>query len=203
VTIPSTTYCLGLTGSIGMGKSTTAGFFRDEGTPVWDADATVRRLYACGGAGVTPVQSIAPSAIIDNQVDRARLRKVLAENAELFPKLETLIHPLVAADRQAFLDKHLGKIVVLDVPLLYETNGEVWCDAVVVVTAPPQVQRDRFLARPGMTDETFHQILSRQIPDAEKRARADFVIDTSLGLEHARTAVQDILKTVRAGGSHA
>jgi dephospho-CoA kinase len=193
---------LGLTGSIGMGKSTTAALFAEAGVPIWDADAAVHRLYAQGGAAVGPIEAAFPGVAVDGAIDRARLSARLADDPPAFPRLEAIVHPLVAQDRQAFLDQAKAsgaKVVVLDIPLLYETGAEAWVDKVVVVSAPAAVQRERALARPGMTAEKLDTLLARQVPDAEKRARADFVVDTSQGVEAARAQVRQILETVAAG----
>lgn len=187
---------LGLTGSIGMGKSTTAGFFADAAVPVWDADAAVHRLYAPGGAGAAALQDIAPAALGDDAgVDRAALRAALEADPALLARIEARIHPLVAADRSAFLARHAqAPLIVLDIPLLYETGADRMVDAVLVVTADPETQRARVLARPGMTPAMLDRILARQTPDAEKRARADFVIATDNGLEAARAAVSALVR---------
>lgn len=190
---------IGLTGSIGMGKTTTAALFAEAGAPVWDADAAVHRLYARGGAAVAPIAQAFPDAVVDGAVDRARLSARLAQDPPAFARLEAIVHPLVAADRQAFLDQAAARgveVVVLDIPLLFETGGETRVDKVVVVSASPELQRQRVLARPGMTAERFEALLARQVPDAEKRARADFVIDTSNGLEAARRQVGEVLAAV-------
>ena len=193
-------YRLGLTGSIGMGKSTTAGFFVAAGVPVWDADAAVHRLYRAGGAGAAAVAGIAPAAVVDGAVDRDRLRQAVAADPGLLARIEARVHPLVAADREGFLARHAGAaVVVLDIPLLYETGGAGLVDGVLVVTAPTKVQRERVLARPGMTPEAFARILARQMPDAEKVARADFVIDSSRGLDAARADVLSLLERIRTG----
>jgi len=193
-------YRLGLTGSIGMGKSTTAGFFVAAGVAVWDADAAVHRLYRAGGAGAAAVAGIAPAAVVDGAVDRDRLRQAVAADPGLLARIEARVHPLVAADREGFLARHAGAaVVVLDIPLLYETGGAGLVDGVLVVTAPTKVQRERVLARPGMTPEAFARILARQMPDAEKVARADFVIDSSRGLDAARADVLSLLERIRTG----
>ncbi len=164
------TFRLGLTGSIGMGKSTTAGLLAAEGLPVWDADAAVHRLYEKGGAAVAPIASLCPEAIVDGAVNRPALKAALAQKPSLLAQLETIVHPLVAADRAAFLAQVTADIVVFDIPLLFEKGTEAEMDATLLVTAPPDLQRARVLARPGMTEAQFALILSRQMPDAEKRA---------------------------------
>ncbi len=187
---------LGLTGSIGMGKSTTAQMFRDLGHPVWDADAAVHRLYAAGGAAVAPLEQAFPGAVRDGAVDRARLKALLAQDETGFARLERIVHPLVAADRADFIRRHPdAPIVVLDIPLLFETGGEKGVDGIAVVSAGAELQRQRVLARPGMTEQSFAMILDRQMPDAEKRARADWVIPTET-LEGARAAVDRICKDI-------
>ncbi|MEM9047705.1 MAG: dephospho-CoA kinase [Pseudomonadota bacterium] len=197
---------LGLTGSIGMGKSTTAGFFRDAGIPVWDADAAVHRLYARGGAGVAAIGGLIPDAVIDGAVDRSRLRGAIVKNAALLARVEALIHPLVAQDRAAFLERERAAgaaLVLCDIPLLFEVGGAAGVDKIVVVTAPPDVQRARVLARPGMTDADLDAILARQMPDAEKRRKADFIIDTANGCGSAREAVAALIARLRKGQAHA
>ncbi|MXU64719.1 dephospho-CoA kinase [Rhodobacteraceae bacterium KN286] len=182
-----------------MGKSTTAGFFRDAGVPVWDADAAVHRLYAAGGAAVAPLAALVPDAATEKGIDRGALKAAMAGDPALLSRIEAIVHPLVAADRAAFVDRHAADgvpLIVCDIPLLYETGGEAGMSGVLVVTAPAAVQRQRVLERPGMTDEMFDTILSRQMPDAEKRARADFVIDTSGGLNAAREAVMDVIAKI-------
>ena len=194
---------LGLTGSIGMGKSTTADLFRQAGAAVYDADAEVAALYAPGGAAAAPVEAAFPGVVHDGAVDRERLSGLLAKDPTALARLEAVVHPLVAARRQAFLDRARAdgvRVAVLDIPLLFEVGAQNEVDAVVTVTAPEPVQRARVLARPGMTEEKLRLILARQIPDAEKRARADFVIDASQGLEPARAQVQAVLDAVAAPG---
>lgn len=194
---------LGLTGSIGMGKSTTAAMFEAEGVPVYDSDAAVHALYAAGGAAVAPVEAAFPGVVTDGAIDRAKLSAKVVGNSEALAKLEAIVHPLVGAHRIGFFEKAQAEgqeIVVLDVPLLFETGGQKGVDKVVVVSAPPEVQRARVLARPEMTPEKFEAILARQLPDAEKRARADFVIDTGQGVEHARKQVRDLLTLLRTSG---
>lgn len=191
-------YLLGLTGSIGMGKSTAAAMFREAGIPVWDADAAVHALYAAGGAGAVVLADLAPEAIEDGAVDRARLKRAVLADPPLLARIEARIHPLVQADRAAFVAAHGdAPLLVCDIPLLYETGAETDLDGVLVVTAPPQVQRARVLARPGMTEAAFAAILARQSPDAEKRARADFVLDSSAGLDAARAQIGSLIATLR------
>ena len=185
---------LGLTGSIGTGKSTTAAMFHDLGVPVHDADATVHDLYRRDA--VEPVAAAFPEAVRDGVVDRKALSVALARSPERFGALEALIHPLVRARELAFLEaerENGSPLVLLDIPLLYETGGDKRVDKVAVVTCDPETQRRRVLARPGMSEEKFALILSRQMPDAEKRRRADFLIDTGKGLEAAREQVEEIV----------
>lgn len=188
---------LGLTGSIGMGKSTTARMFMDEGVPVHDSDEAVRRLYA--GVAAPLIEARFPGTVVDGAVDRDRLSKAVIGKPDALRDLEAIVHPLVRADADAFLARHRAAgapLAVLDIPLLYETGGRGRVDRIVVVTAPAVVQRERVLARPGMTEEKFAAILARQVPDAEKRARADYVIDTGEGLEAARAAVRALIAEV-------
>lgn len=200
-------FLLGLTGSIGMGKSTTAEMFRAEGVPVWDADAAVHRIYGAGGSGAVALSPLVPGVVTpDGGVDRAALRAAIGEDPALLGRVEALIHPLVAEDRAAFLAAAEAGLVVCDIPLLFETGADAWLDAVLVVTAPPEVQRARVMARPDMTEQDFARYLARQTPDAEKRARADHVIDTSLGIEHARGQVRSLVARLngsRNGGNDA
>jgi len=191
---------IGLTGSIGMGKSTTAGMFREAGVPVYDADAAVHDLYDRGGAAVGPVGEAFPGVVKDGRVDREELRKRVLGQPEELKRLNAIVHPLVGGDRVQFFEKAKADgadMVVLDVPLLFETGGHANMDAVVVVTAPPEMQRERVLARPGMSPERLDAILAQQMADAEKRARAHFVVDTSRGLEPARTQVAEIIAAMR------
>ena len=169
---------LGLTGSIGMGKSATAALFRAEGIDVWDADAAVHRLYAPGGAAVSPIGTLHPQAVRNLGIDRAVLKDWIAADPAALSRIEAIVHPLVAADREAFLKDARSDIVVLDIPLLFEKNMQPEMDATLLVTAPPEVQRARVLARPGMTDRQFQAMLGRQMPDREKRALADHIIET-------------------------
>jgi len=197
---------LGLTGSIGMGKSTTLGFFAEAGVPVWDADAAVHRLYAPGGAGAAALATVAPDAVGPEGVDRTKLRAAILADPTLQRKIEAAIHPLVAADRDAFLSRARAEgapLAVCDIPLLYETGAESWLDKVAVVSAPPDQQRSRVLARPGMTEAAFDAILAKQVPDAEKRARADYVIDTGRTKDHAREQVRAILADLTGESPHA
>ena len=194
---------LGLTGSIGMGKTTTAAMFADEGALVWNADEAVHRLYARGGAAVGPVGEAFPGVVVDGAVDRTRLAGALRQEEPAFRRLEAIVHPLVVRGRLEDLAEAARRgvrLAVLDIPLLFETGGDAAVDAVVVVTADPQVQAERVLARPGMTRERFEAILARQTPDEEKRRRADFIVDTGHGLEAARARVREIVGTVLAPG---
>ncbi|HEX7760430.1 MAG TPA: dephospho-CoA kinase [Caulobacteraceae bacterium] len=192
---------VGLTGSIGMGKSTTVAMFADEGVPVYDADAEVHRIYAAGGLAAAPLEAAFPGVTRpDGSVDRAALSARVVGDDEAMNRLNRIVHPLLGAGRAAFFDKARAQgapIVVLDIPLLFETGGEKNMDAVVVVSAPAEVQRARVLAREGMDEAKLDGILARQTADAEKRARAHFVIDTGQGLEAARAQVRDILATLR------
>ncbi|CZT33573.1 dephospho-CoA kinase [Rhizobium sp. 9140] len=193
---------LGLTGSIGMGKSTTAEMFKALGVPVNDADAVVHDLYR--GQAVAPIEAAFPGSTKDGVVDRAALSAALAKHPDDFKTLELIVHPLVRERERAFLDRERqvnAALVVLDIPLLYETGGESRVDKVVVVTCDADIQRQRVLARPGMTPEKFALILSRQMPDSDKRARANYVIDTGHGLDAARRKVEEIVSalTVQAG----
>jgi dephospho-CoA kinase len=190
---------LGLTGSIGMGKSTTAQMFRDLGVPVWDADEAVHRMYAPGGAAVAPVAEILPDAIDGGAVRRERLKEAMKTDPSLLGRIESVVHPLVAADRAEFVAAHRDSpLIVLDIPLLFETGAEATVDAVLVVTTDPETQKDRVMARPGMTEALFDQIRARQVPDAEKRARADHVIETNT-LEDTRASVAELVKTLTGG----
>lgn len=188
-------FVIGLTGSIGMGKSTTAQMFADAGVPVWDADAIVHGLYAPGGAAVEGVAKLYPNVISNGLIDRQKLRSLIAEDPKVLDQIQNIVHPLVAKDRAEFLARQSG-IAVLDVPLLFEVGADKDCDLTVVVSVPPDLQKQRVLARSEMTEQEFESILERQMSDAEKRARADHVIQT-VSFEAARAAVESILKEVR------
>ncbi len=188
---------LGLTGSIGMGKSTTAKMFEEAGVPVYDADATVHRLYE--GEAVAAIEAAFPGTTVNGRVDRTLLSPRVVHDADAMKRLERIVHPMLRAHHQKFLDdaeKSGAPVAVVDVPLLYETGGESRVDAVVVVTTAPEVQRERILAREGMTPEKLDAILAKQLPDAEKRKRADFVVDTSHGLDPVRIRIREILDQV-------
>lgn len=190
---------LGLTGSIGMGKSTTAAMFAEAGVPVYDADAAVHEIYGVGGAAVSPVEAAFPGVTEGGAIHRGRLSERVLNDAEALKALERIVHPLVGAHRQGFFERAAADrapIVVLDVPLLFETGGDKAMTAVAVVSCPPDLQRARVLARPGMTAGKIDAILARQTPDAEKRARAHFVIDTGQGLERARDQVRALLRAL-------
>ena len=191
---------IGLTGSIGMGKSTTAKMFSDAGVPVHDSDEAVHRLYA--GKAAPLVEAAFPGSVSDGVVDRVALSRHVLGDPQGLRKLEAIIHPLVRADAEAFLARHREQnapLAVLDIPLLFETGGRNRVDKVVVVTAPADIQRDRVLSRPGMTEEKFAAILDKQVPDAEKRRQADFIIDTGQGIEPARLAVGKIIAELTGG----
>ena len=188
---------LGLTGSIGMGKSTTARLFAEEGVPVHDADAAVHALYE--GEAAPLVEAAFPGTTRDGKVDRARLGQAVVGKPDAMKRLETIVHPLVAQARDRFLAKARAAgapVVVLDIPLLFETGGEKLVDAVVVVSAASEIQRQRVMERPGMTAEKFEALLAKQTPDAEKRRRADYIVDSGQGIEPARDQVREILKKI-------
>ncbi|MDI6836610.1 MAG: dephospho-CoA kinase [Rhizobiaceae bacterium] len=196
---------IGLTGSIGMGKSTTAALFEEQGIPVIDSDRVVHELYR--GEAVPLIAAAFPDVIVEGVVDRTKLSENLAKNPANFKLLEAIVHPLVRSREQAFLDSARDSgtdIVILDIPLLFETGAQDRVDAVVVVSCDPQLQKERVLKRSGMTEEKFDLILARQVPDKEKRAQADFIIDTGHGIESARSQVGEIISTLRhrsrAGG---
>ena len=192
---------VGLTGSIGMGKTETARMFARLGIPVYDADAAVHRLYEPGGAAVDAVAKTFPGSVNDGRVDRGALAKIIAAETDGFKRLETIVHPLVAREQMKFLEENAGAdMVVLDIPLLFETGGHARMDAVVVVSAPSHVQRARVLAREGMTEEKLDHILALQMDDEEKRAQAHFVIETDKGLDHAFEQVRKVVEELRARG---
>ena len=188
---------LGLTGSIGMGKSTTAKLFMEAGVPVYDADAAVHKIYE--GEAAPAVEAAFPGTTVEGKVDRAKLSAKVVRDPAAIKQLEQIVHPMLGASRQKFLaeaEQSGAPVVVMDIPLLFETGGEKRVDAVVVVTTTPENQRERILARGTMTHEALDAILARQLPDAEKRKRADFVVDTSHGLDPVRTRIRDILAEV-------
>ena len=190
-------FVLCLTGSLGMGKSTAAKFFAEAGVPVHDSDAVVHALYE--GEAVAAIEAAFPGTTFAGKVDRSKLAAKVIDDKAALARLEAIVHPLVAMAREKFLadaQANSAPIVVLDIPLLFEIGGSSSCDAVVVVSAPAEIQRARAFARPGMTEDKFAALLAKQVPDAEKRARADFIVDSSQGLDHARAQVHDILKAV-------
>lgn len=190
-------FILGLTGSIGMGKSTTAKFFAEEGVPVYDADAAVHRLYE--GEATPAIEAAFPGTTVNGRVDRDKLAKSVLGDAAAIKRLESIVHPLVHQARERFIseaERSGAAVAVLDIPLLFETGGDRRCDAVVVVSAPAEIQRMRAFERAGMTDDKLAAIMANQVSDADKRRRADFVVDTSQGFEQARAQVRDILKRV-------
>ena len=194
-------FLIGLTGSIGMGKSETAKLFARLGIPVYDSDAAVHRLYEPGGGAVEKIAQAFPGSVSDGRVDRAALSTLLAGDGAAFKRLEAIVHPLVADEQRKFMEQAArdgADMVVQDIPLLFETGGHGRMDAVVVVSAPAEVQRKRVLERAGMTAEKLDQILSRQMPDEEKRAKAHFVVETGKGLEHAFEQVKSIVAVLKA-----
>lgn len=191
---------IGLTGSVGMGKSATARMFAEEGVPVHDADAAVHRLYA--GEGAALIEAAFPGVVRDGQVDRGRLAKRVLNDRAALQRLEAIVHPLVRSEEERFLAKAEADgacCALLDIPLLFETGADARVDAVVVVSAPFELQRKRVLGRPGMTESAFMSVLAKQIPDEEKRQRADFVVDTSHGFDSARAQVRAILSALKTG----
>jgi dephospho-CoA kinase len=190
-------FVLCLTGSLGMGKSTAAKFFAEEGVPVHDSDATVHALYE--GEAVAAIEAAFPGATAGGKVDRGKLAAMVVNDKAALARLEAIVHPLVGQVRDKFLADAQARgtsVVLLDIPLLFEIGNECNCDAVVVVSAPAEVQRARAFERPGMTEEKFAAIMAKQLPDAEKRRRADFIVDSSQGFDHARAQVRDILRVV-------
>lgn len=196
------TFRLGLTGSIGTGKSTTAQMFRKAGCPVWDADEAVHRLYARNGSAVEAIGRVYPAAVVNDSISRTALKTIISDDPSALRTLEQIVHPLVARDRELFLQNTEADIMVFDIPLLYENGTEEMMDAVVVTTIPPDVQRDRVMQRGTMTEGEFEHILRKQIPDDEKRARAEYVIVTDT-VEHATTQVQNVLADIRRKMTHA
>jgi dephospho-CoA kinase len=195
-------FLLGLTGSIGMGKSTTAQLFAEEGCAVWDADAAVHRLYAKGGKAAQEMQAHFPKAIEDGAVSRTALKDIIAEDPDALKQIEAIVHPLVAEDRAAFLEQTNADIAVLDIPLLFETGGNARMDAVVCVIVSPDVQQERVMARGTMTQAQFEAIRAKQLPAEEKAAMSDYVIITDT-VEHARAQVQDVITEIREKLRHA
>ncbi|MRU15541.1 dephospho-CoA kinase [Roseovarius sp. A21] len=191
-------FLLGLTGSIGMGKSTTARMFAEEGCAVWDADAAVHRLYARGGAAVAPMGAAFPEAVEDGGISRERLKEIIDRDPAALKAIEKIVHPLVAQDREAFIAGSETAIIVLDIPLLFENGYEKNVDAVACVTVSPNLQKQRVMERGTMSEEQFEDILSRQMPNEEKVAHSDFIIETDT-LEHARAQVHDVVRKIRCG----
>jgi dephospho-CoA kinase len=187
---------LGLTGSIGMGKSTTARLFAEAGCAVWDADAAVHRLYSQDGAAVAPMQAEFPEAIVDGAVSRDRLKGIIGQDPTALQRIEAIVHPLVGMDREDFVANTKADILVFDIPLLFETGGDARMDAVAVVSVDAETQRARVMERGTMTEDQFQAICAKQMPDAEKRARADYLIVTD-SMDHARQQVQDVIEDIR------
>ena len=196
------TFRLGLTGSIGMGKSTTAAMFADEGCPVWDADAAVHRLYSQGGPAVALMERAFPDVVREGAVCREALKQIIRRDPGALHKIEAIVHPLVAQDRQVFIDAQTAPITVLDIPLLFETGAERYLDATVVVSTTPEDQQARVMARGTMDAGQLEAIMQKQLPDAEKRTRADYVIETD-SLDHARSQVRDVLGHIKRTRLHA
>ncbi len=197
-----TVFRLGLTGSIGMGKSTTAAFFRDAGMPVWDADECVTRLYANGGAAVLPIGAAFPAAIRQGKVDRTILKQAVTNDPAALPLIEAIVHPLTAQDRTHFAATVTGDIAVFDIPLLFEKGYQSDMDATLLVTAPPALQKSRVMARPGMTEVLFQSLLARQMPDPQKRSMATHILET-LALDATRIGVHALVAFIRSGASDA
>ena len=196
------TFLIGLTGSIGMGKSTTAKLFAAEGCAVWDADAAVHRLYAKGGAAVAPMAAVFPEAVLDDSVSREVLKAIIGRDPQALRRIEQIVHPLVAKDRAQFIAEAEAEIIVLDIPLLFETGGEARVDATVCVSVDAETQKARVMARGTMSEDQFEAIRAKQMPDADKRARADYVIITDTP-EHAARQVRDVLADIRRRITHA
>ena len=193
-------YLIGLTGSIGMGKTQTAALFEQEGVPRYDADAAVHALYEVGGAAVEPIGEMFPEAVRDGAVDRAVLGQIVLKDSAKLAALEKAVHPLAGATQVDFLNAQIAAgatHVLLDIPLLFETGGHEFVDCVVVVSAPPEIQRARVLARPGMTEKKFEDILTKQVADSDKRAAADFIVDSSVSVADAHRQVKEILAELR------
>ncbi|CAM8620061.1 CoaE Dephospho-CoA kinase [Paracoccaceae bacterium] len=197
-----TAFRLGLTGSIGMGKSTTAAMFAEEGLPVWDADAAVHRLYGPNGAAVAPIAALCPEAQTASGLDRNALKRWISTDASALAQLESIVHPLVAADRDAFIASAQADIIVLDIPLLFEKGTEAQMDATLLCTAPLALQKARVMARGTLTEDQFQTILARQMPDSEKRARATHIVET-LSLDSTRAYVRALITHIREGRRHA
>ena len=196
------TFLIGLTGSIGMGKSTTAKLFAAEGCAVWDADAAVHRLYAKGGAAVAPMAAVFPEAVLDDSVSREALKAIIGRDPQALRRIEQIVHPLVAKDRAQFIAEAEAENIVLDIPLLFETGGEARVDATVCVSVDAETQKARVMARGTMSEDQFEAIRAKQMPDADKRARADYVIITDTP-EHAARQVRDVLADIRRRITHA
>lgn len=195
-------FLLGLTGSIGMGKSTMAKLFAEAGCDVWDADAAVHRIYSKGGSAVEPMRALEPRAVIDDTVSRPSLRALIAEDPTLLVRIEKIVHPLVGQDRQQFIDTAQSDILVFDIPLLFETGGNARMDAVVCVSIPAELQQKRVMERGTMTLDQFEQIKAKQMPNDDKVALSDYVVITDT-MDHAREQVQAIVNTIKAGLPHA
>ena len=200
------TIFLGLTGSIGMGKTTTANLFLEASAPVYDADAAVHEIYAKGGAAVGPIGEAFPAAIIDGAVDRPALREIVLKNSQALERLNKIVHPLVGQSQIRFRQQAVSSgapVAILDIPLLFETGGDKACDYVAVVSAPAHIQRARVMMRESMSEEEFETILAKQTPDAEKRARADFMISSAFGIEFAKAQVSSIMELMKTLGQEA
>nr|WP_321249895.1 dephospho-CoA kinase [uncultured Ruegeria sp.] len=195
-------FALGLTGSIGMGKSTTAQMFVAEGCGLWDADAVVHQLYSAGGAAVAPMAAVFPEAVLDGAVSRDALKRIITSDPSALKTIESIVHPLVAVDRARFRETAAEDILVFDIPLLFETGGNVAMDAVACVSIPAEEQKRRVMARGTISEAQFEQIRAKQMPNEEKCARSDFVIVTDT-LDHARAQVQDVVRQIRAGLANA